>query len=790
MAEPTPEQLAKATELAAKGQEALNKQIETYNKLLIESGKLLKENQNRLEKTKQLEDEINKLKDNERKLLKDRVAISERIAKITNEINEAVKAAEENSQDSLSLSEEELKLKNEELAKQQELLKGSENALNTMRDQTKELKSQKKLMEEVVELEKQYGDKVEENLKAAEKRKNSFTQMAKDYSKNIPVIGNKLSQFLEIQAKLPAQLGRVAAAGENLGGTLGTKIANGATKLIPVIEGLSLGFLAAAAAIVVTLGYAAKLALEIDNLSKSLAAATGFADNFGRSIKNMGMAGMMSGVGFKESAEALKSLTEGLSSFNPNAQATNEYVGLTVARLGKLGVSSASAVKSIDHMQRAMGMTAKEAADMTAQVARMGKEIGISGTKMIEQFNAASGRLAIYGKNNVKVFKELAAQAKATGIEINALLNVSKQFDQFDTAAESAAKLNAALGTQLGTIEMMNATDSERVMMIKQQVQMSVGNFDSLDKFTKQYIAQAMGLNDVAEAQRLLNMSTAEYQASMSKQKEQADIQAELAEATAAIVPMMDKLKIAASKLFMVFSPFIDFFSGLINGMDRAYTWISKFTGALDSASTFGNILWNVLKVIGIVLLALTAGLSWPVTGVLALVAAFGSLFDVLHWTGSPMLYEMPKYLAEAFKSMGQALLSPISLVQGLASSFGGLFSSLHPKETGMSFDVEALAKMDTSKVAAGFKEIKSALMDLSTLKVDGFLAMKTDGASSSFVMGSEGVIKSISEGKLTVDVKMPDMKMPDVHVKVYIGDKELRDIIRTEAKAVVARAG
>ena len=790
MAEPTPEQLAKATELAAKGQEALNKQIETYNKLLEESGKLLKENQSRLQKTRQLEDEINRLKDNERNLLKDRAAISEKIASITNEINDAFKAIEESGRENLNLTEEQLKQKNEELAKQQELLKGSENALNAMRDQTNELKSQKKLIEEVVELEEQYGEKVKDNLEAAGKRKNSFTQMAKDYSKNIPVIGNKLSQFLEIQSKLPDKLRRVAAAGENLGGTLGTKIANGATKLIPVIEGLSLGFLAAAAAIVVTLGYAAKLALEIDNLSKSLAAATGFADNFGRSIKNMGMAGMMSGVGFKESAEALKSLTEGLSSFNPNAQATNEYVGLTVARLGKLGVSSASAVKSIDHMQRAMGMTAKEAADMTAQVARMGKEIGISGTKMIEQFNAASGRLAIYGKNNVKVFKELAAQAKATGIEINALLNVSKQFDQFDTAAESAAKLNAALGTQLGTIEMMNATDSERVMMIKQQVQMSVGNFDSLDKFTKQYIAQAMGLNDVAEAQRLLNMSTAEYQASMSKQKEQADIQAELAEATAAIVPMMDKLKIAGLKLFMVFSPFIDFFSGLINVIDWAYTGISKFTGALDSASTFGNILWNVLKVIGIVLLALTAGLSWPVTGVLALVAAFGSLFDVLHWTGSPMLYEMPKYLAEAFKSMGQALLSPISLVQGLASSFGGLFSSLHPKETGMSFDVEALAKMDTSKVAAGFKEIKSALMDLSTLKVDGFLAMKTDGASSSFVMGSEGVIKSISEGKLTVDVKMPDMKMPDVHVKVYIGDKELRDIIRTEAKAVVARAG
>jgi hypothetical protein len=33
-------------------------------------------------------------------------------------------------------------------------------------------------------------------------------------------------------------------------------------------------------------------------------------------------------------------------------------------------------------------------------------------------------------------------------------------------------------------------------------------------------------------------------------------------------------------------------------------------------------------------------------------------------------------------------------------------------------------------------------------------------------------------------------MKMPDISVKVYIGDRELRDIIRTEAKAVVGRAG
>ena len=38
-----------------------------------------------------------------------------------------------------------------------------------------------------------------------------------------------------------------------------------------------------------------------------------------------------------------------------------------------------------------------------------------------------------------------------------------------------------------------------------------------------------------------------------------------------------------------------------------------------------------------------------------------------------------------------------------------------------------------------------------------------------------------LSGGKLEVDVKIPEMKMPKIDVKVYIGDRELRDIIRTE---------
>ena len=132
----------------------------------------------------------------------------------------------------------------------------------------------------------------------------------------------------------------------------------------------------------------------------------------------------------------------------------------------------------------------------------------------------------------------------------------------------------------------------------------------------------------------------------------------------------------------------------------------------------------------------------------------------------------------------------------GVASAAAGATSgamkavhdSMH-KAGGKSFNIEAMAKLDTSKIASGFQQIKSALVDISSVQVDGFLALKTDGASTSMVMGSDGLIKNMTEGKLTVDVKMPEMKMPDVYVKVYIGDRELRDIISSEVdnKFVVA---
>jgi len=544
----------------------------------------------------------------------------------------------------------------------------------------------------------------------------------------------------------------------------------------------------------------AKIAYELDSASRALGASTGAGNIFGGQIYNIARAGNMAGIGVKEASAAIKAMQDNISTFNPTAAETNAYVGTTIARLEKLGVSSAAAAKSIDHMQRSMGLSAKAAADKTAQIARMGKTIGISGTKMIEQFNAASGRLAIYGKNNVKVFKELTAQAKATGIEMGTLLSISEKFDKFDTAAQSAAKLNAVLGTQLSHIEMLNATDSERIMMLKQQVQMSVGNFDSLDKYTKQYVAQAMGVKDVAEAQRLLNMSTAEYQKYQRGQKESADIQQEIADATEAAVPLMQQLELAFKQMFLAMSPLINFFTFVLPHVGTFMKGLIPILAIIALYFAYISIqTWSIagaMSAIGWTLLV--AAIMAAVYAIGWLVDEFTNLFDVFTLSGSPKLYDMPRYFAEGLGSMANGAIKAAKFVKNLAlGPINWLYDAFHLSGSPMLWELpDFLAKSfidmadSISNVFGEMTRFVEVMTNFASLDFKGFVAISSKGGSTSMIMGSEDVIASLSNGKLTVDVNMPEIAMPNIEVKVFIGDKQLREIIRTEVDKKIGRGG
>ena len=324
--------------------------------------------------------------------------------------------------------------------------------------------------------------------------------------------------------------------------------------------------------------------------------------------------------------------------------------------------------------------------------------------------------------------------------------------------------------------------------MIKEQVQASIGSLDSLDKFGQRYVANAMGLKSVAEAQRLLNSNQAETDANAAKMKEQADVQAELADRAKELVPLMQKLKIAGMKFLMAFSPIIQMFTRLIGPISVVIDWVAWLVAAIGPLVTVLVAAWKIWTAFSAGFALAATPIGWVVMGIVALVAIFHQLFDLFGLKINPVFVNIFSHLAETLKMM----VSPLGLVvKGMGmvgSAFEYVFGEAKKEKADLAggFDIQAMASLDTSKIA----EIKSAVMELAGIKMDGFLAMHTDGSSSSFVMGSDGLIKSISEGKLIVDVKMPKMEIPDVLVKVFLDGVELRSKIVEQVEKSVGGMG
>lgn len=748
---PTPEetkQLAAAAKLAEEGQEKLNAAIDSYNQKLEKANELKREGQTIEEAKLEKEQAIAQAQERQNELRREAAALAR-------ELNEhAATMSEEAKQDN------------------KDKIQAKKELIGLLKEQNQQQTNQSNILNSVIEDQKRYGKEVEKNLRNAEAKTNEFGSLITRFASDIPIIGSSLAKALNQKKNIGTLGSQLAELGESSGNKMLSTLGKGMSKFA---EGIKVGNVA----VVAMAGFIGRLALQFDNLSKEIGRSTGFGNKFNKTLIQGYKATMFSGVSIQEYGQAITGLANNFSAFNPNAEKTNIALANTVSRLEKLGVGAAESAKLMDHFHRAMNVSKEMAADMTAQLVMMGREIGISTSKMAADFQASAGILARYGKNNIKVFKQLAAQAKATGLEMGTLLGMAEKFDQFDTAADSASKLNAVLGTQLSTLEMMNMNEAERIDMIKQQVQASVGNFDSLDKFTKLYVAQAMGVKDVAEAQRLMNMSMAERNALASKQKEQADIQAELAEATAKLVPMMDRLKIIGMKLLMVFEPLIGFFHGLFAVVDTVYNKIGELTGGMSMSVEIGEALKVVVLGIGLALGVIFGPVSAGVAIFTALASAIGAVWNIIHKPGSLSIADglMDKTIGNSVSKFGADALGAQKDIANLSSEMEGMYDAAH-KGGGNAIDVQAMASLDTTAIAAGFDKIKSAVMELSNIKIDGFLAMSTSGDSSSFVMGSDGLIKSISEGKLIVDVKMPEMKLPEVLVKVFIGNTELTTLI------------
>lgn len=321
-----------------------------------------------------------------------------------------------------------------------------------------------------------------------------------------------------------------------------------------------------------------KMMHEFDNAAAQFSKTTGLAREYNDVLYNVQRAGNQFGVSAKEGADAMGSLLAEFSDFHKTAPSVQKDLALNVGQLSKFGVSSQESAKLMQNFNKIMGMSGKEAIETSKKIGMMGTQIGISTSKMLKDYTSSLKTLAVYGDKSIKVFTGIAAAAKAAGVETGTLLSMVEKFDTFAGAAEGAGKLNAILGSQLSATEMLMMTEDERLKTMITTMQATGQSFASMDKFTQKAIAQAAGISDMAEANKIFGMSMSEYENYEMQMNQSAKTQERFESALQSMLGLKEKLSLLANEFAAVFVPALEGATWVVEKLIGFMRWLDEWT--------------------------------------------------------------------------------------------------------------------------------------------------------------------------------------------------------------------
>lgn len=271
-------------------------------------------------------------------------------------------------------------------------------------------------------------------------------------------------------------------------------------------------------------------------------------------------------VGVEEAGEAIGELHREMKAFSTMGSANQQMLATTAAQLSGIGLEARAAAQQMDNMVMVLGMSAKATNDASLELVSLGSELGFSADMISDEFNASMKELSGYGPDAIDVFKGMAAAAKATGIEIESLIGIVEGMDTFEGAAEAAGKLNAVLGGGvLDTNALLMADHDDKIRMIKESVAASGKSFDAMNRFEKKLIANAAGISDMTEANKLFGSSSEAFDKFGKAANAASAESANLEERAQAATSFSDKLQRLGEAFAVAFMPILEFAHGAAN---------------------------------------------------------------------------------------------------------------------------------------------------------------------------------------------------------------------------------
>lgn len=284
------------------------------------------------------------------------------------------------------------------------------------------------------------------------------------------------------------------------------------------------------------------------------------------------------GVGIKELGAAYTALSSKINGFNRMSEEQRLLLSKNAATMETLGLSASTYANITATYMGTIGKTAEGAKETVNLLARDAIAAGRNVGEYAKEFEGLMPKIVGYGREATQIFKELNAFAGMTKGVMSAgdLQTFSDQFNNWDSAAESVSKLNAALGgTSLNIADLMRADPTEKLMMLKRSFDESGQDFDKLNIGYKRLLAEGFG-GDVAKAGAFFKGSLQEANAEMTKM---AATEKELEERKKKSVAAQEKLSKAIDTMKIALTPIIDLFSKIAESL----AWISDKTGGFGT---------------------------------------------------------------------------------------------------------------------------------------------------------------------------------------------------------------
>lgn len=456
---------------------------------------------------------------------------------------------------------------------------------------------------------------------------------------------------------------------------------------------------------------------ELGDLAAQLRQLTGEGREMNKVFLDVRRSTMMYGLSAIEAKEAVSALYTEFAGFSALSKEAQADLAAYAGQLKLFGLETRDVAQAQDFLQMSLQMTDTEAKQTQTDMIALGKALKVPPSIIMRDFAAAQNVIGQFGKEGMKVFEQLSAQAKATGVELQGLLGVAAGFDTFEDAADKVGSLNAMLGgAYFDTMQMVSATEAERIELLRQGIEASGDQWTTLDRFEKKAIMSAAGITDMTEANKLFGNSIEAYYEQEAAAAVASGSIANLSDAAKENMTITEKLTAIGNRMAFVVDGLIDVFDGFTDGILSAmavmeplfvaFEFILGILGwliaPLGKVISFLGVMFIAFKAIGAIISVVGAAIASPFLliglKIAAVIAAVRFLYE--------LFTEGPGFIGDFIDDAGDLLGKGINYITDFADSA-----------------YEALEKFADS-VGEFFTKSMNFIMELGGEMLDFFMAL------------------------------------------------------------------